>query len=98
MAARLHAPDCSLTAGQLLSGPSALVFIVLIGLIDHNAAKFFRSIDQTLIAVVPLGGKFVEKDRALIWEPNLDKAGLADVGAKPASLFDVIVVGVISGA
>ena len=45
-----------------------------------------------LVAFVPLSTDFAEKHRPLIGPAQLQESDFADVGAKPASVFDIVPV------
>ena len=46
--------------------PAHLVFFVLIGTVDGESTKVFHQVEQALIALVPVGGNFIEKHDSLV--------------------------------
>ena len=59
-----------------------LSFLVrIVGLVNHDAAIFLGDVQQALVAVVPLGGNLAQEHRSLVRPAQLQKPGLADVGA-----------------
>src|SRR5205085_645997 len=64
-------------------------FVVLIGLVDGDAAEIFGQLQQALVVVIPVGGCFIDHHSALVREAELDETGLANVGARPARLSGV---------
>src|SRR6266851_3160204 len=75
------------------AGRSRLVFFLLVGLVNRNAAKFIRYFEQALVALVPLGAYLANKHRALISPAQLQVANLAQVSTQPARVFNVVAIG-----
>src|ERR1022692_311838 len=68
------------------------MFVVLIGLIEHESPGFIGHFAQLLIVLVPFGASFEDKEASLIRPSKLHEAGFADVGLQPAALFHIFFV------
>ena len=53
--------------------------LVVVAIVDDDAAEFLGGIQQGLKAVIPLGRCFVEKNHAAVGEAKLQVAGLANM-------------------
>src|SRR5581483_5626831 len=69
-----------LNAGQLTAECCGSVRIVLVRLVNGEAAELLGNIEQVLVAFVPRGGDLAQKNRSLVRPAELDEAGLAGVG------------------
>src|SRR5215469_10549154 len=70
-----------------------LGFVVRPGIINRQAAKIFGDFNQSLIVLVPFGGRLVEHHDALKSKSELDESGLTKIRAQPAGVFEVLVAG-----
>src|SRR5438105_5014405 len=68
-----------------------LGFVVGPGVVNGEAAEIFGDFHQPLVMVIPLGGRFVEHHHALKSKTELNEAGLAEIGAQPAGIFEIFV-------
>ena len=70
--------------------------LVVVGVIDHDAAEIGDGFEEFLEAVVPLGGGLEEEHDALVGESELEVACLADVVDEVLGVFDLLslIVGV----
>jgi hypothetical protein len=48
--------------------PPSQIFVLSVGIVDHDIAEAFDAFQQLLVVLVPLSGGFVEKDNALVDE------------------------------
>src|SRR6202046_4208903 len=70
-----------------------LVFFVLVGLIQGQAAELVGDFEQVLVAFVPLRADFAEEHRPLVGPTQLQKSYAADMSTEPASVFHIVAVG-----
>src|SRR5215472_4504086 len=74
---------------------SVSIFFVGAGFVDGNAPEVFGHLDEPLVAVVPLGARLVQEHASLKGPAELHETRFADVGAEPARVFEIFVVGVL---
>src|SRR6516164_1673734 len=90
-----RASRCTCCESALRRTQRTSAFVVLINVVDGDAAEIFHQVEQVLVALVPLGGYFKQEHDALVRPAKLDEAGPANVLAQKTCFFHVVVAGVV---
>ena len=86
---------CGRVGGVCLRRAHRRLDLFLAGVAEGHGAEAIEGFEQRLVALVPAGGAFVQKDDALIGEAEVDVADFADVSGEGLGLFEFrrIVIG-----